>query len=321
VVQAKLSSGLKHESSEPSEQNLLEQTIDLIQPGERYALDTLTVDAKLGGDQSCQVVVSSPDVTPGAPEAKSVQTVTIVEPKLTLKVAGPDKRYTDTLGTYDVTLENPGSAPAQNVKLQTLIPVAGRLYAVPPGARFDPVTRRLSWVRAQLQPGEKAAFTFQVRMGGVGLYQLAAEARAESGLLAKDSLSTDVTGRAEVVYNVSENRRVVDVNDETTYLIKVSNMGTKEATRLSISAVLSPNLEARDTSGTEEQAKYNADTHQIVFPSIERLGPNKAIELGIRVRVKSPEPKIATCRVFLIHDDLTEKLDDVSAIKVTPVRR
>lgn len=323
VVTARLSTGLRHEAAEPSEQNLLEQTIDLINPGERVALDTLMVDAKLGGEQSCRVEVSSPDVVPNAPEAKSVQNVTVIEPKLTMKLAGPENRYTDTLATYEVILENLGSAPAQNVKLQSLVPVAGRLYAVPGGARFDPATRRLSWTRAQLQPGEKATYTFQVRMGGVGMYQVAAEARADSALLAKENFTTNVTGLADIVFNVEPIRRVVDVNEETNYVIKVSNIGTKEATKVLITAVLSPNLQALETNGTEEKANYDDKQHKIVFPQIERLGPNKSIELGIRVVVKAADPKLATCRVFLMHEELTkeEQVEDVAAFKVTPTRR
>src|SRR5262249_35979638 len=156
-------------------------------------------------------------------------------------------RYTDTLATYELTLENPGSAPARNVKIQATLPVSGLLYALPPGAQFDRPTRRLSWTRTQLEPGEKAGVTFQVRVGGIGLYQVAAEAKAEGALIAKDTMSTDVMGLADVNFNVSEKRRVVDVDDVTTFQIRVVNSGTKEATRLSISAVLSANIEPVET--------------------------------------------------------------------------
>src|SRR5262249_31995684 len=150
--------------------------IDLIQPGERVVLDTLVADAVQGGGQSCLVVASSPDIPPGAPESRSQQTVTVVEPKLKLTAAGPDKRYTHTLATDEQPVEHPGTAPARNVRVQAAVPVSGRLYVIPPGAQFDRQTRRLVWVRPQVEPGEKAVMSFQVRMGGIGLYQVAAEA-------------------------------------------------------------------------------------------------------------------------------------------------
>ncbi|MFO0909925.1 MAG: hypothetical protein U0794_16515, partial [Isosphaeraceae bacterium] len=323
TVQAKLSPGLRHESSDPNDQNLLEMSIDLLNPGDHVVLDTLETDAIAGGEQSCTVAVSSPDVVAGSADSRSVQTVNVVEPKLKLAIAGPDTRYTDMLANYEITLENPGTAPAQNVRVQATIPVSVRLYQLPPGASFDRQSRRLSWVRPALQPGAKDVLSFQVRMGGVGQYQIGAEARADRVDLAKEIKLTDVTGLADVDVNVTEKRRVVDLNEETTYIIKVSNAGTKEATKLLIRAVLSPNLEPVQTSGTEESAKFSAAEHKLLFPTIERLAPGKSIELGIRVKVTAADPKLATCRVFVLHDDLSQKdeLEDVAGFKVTPTRR
>jgi hypothetical protein len=43
--------------------------------------------------------------------------------------------------------------------------------------------------------------------------------------------------------------------------------------------------------------------------------------LGIKVKVTKPQPKIGTCRVFLLHDDLTEPLEDMAGVKVTESAR
>ena len=51
VVQAKLSPGLKHESGEPNDQNLFEQTLDQIEPGQRVVLDAFVADTVLAGEQ------------------------------------------------------------------------------------------------------------------------------------------------------------------------------------------------------------------------------------------------------------------------------
>lgn len=323
IVQAKLSPGLKHESGEPNDQNLFEQTIDEIGPGVRVTLDTLVADTVLGGEQTCTVVAGSPDVAANSPDARSVQTVTVVEPRLTLKVSGDKDRYTDTLATYTVTLENPGTAPARNVRVVATLPVSGKLQApLPPGARFDTQTRKLTWSKSLLDAGEKAEAVIQVRMGGPGLYSVAAEARADGGVPAvRDVFQTDVTGLADVTIDVTEKSRVVDVDGVTTFVIRVVNSGTKEATNLSISAVHSDNVEPIDTKGTDEQAKHNLAEHKVVFPLIPRLGPGKAMELGIRVKAIKPGTGLATCRVFLLHADLPEKLEDVAAFKIAPTRR
>ena len=41
---------------------------------------------------------------------------------------------------------------------------------------------------------------------------------------------------------------------------------------------------------------YNATDNAVKFQGIDKLGPDKEIILGILVKVKGPEPKLATCR-------------------------
>jgi uncharacterized repeat protein (TIGR01451 family) len=326
VVQAKLSPGLRHESEsgEPTDRNqLFEQTIAMIKAGERVELETLVADTVLGGPQTCLVVAQSPDVAAGSDDAKGVATVTVVEPKLRVAVAGPKSRYTDTLATYTITLENPGTSTARNIQVLATLPVSGQLASLPPGARWNRSTGRLSWTIPQIEPGEKekVALPFQVKMGGIGFYQVDVEARAEGALFEKGSCRTDVTGFADVVFDVSERRRTVDVDDETSFQIRIKNLGTKEATRLQVKANLSPNLDVTETAGTDQNAHFLSATQHdmIVFPLIDRLGPGKELVLGIKVRAK--KPGLATCRVFLMHDEMEVQIEDVAYTRVTTINR
>jgi hypothetical protein len=58
----------------------------------------------------------------------------------------------------------------------------------------------------------------------------------------------------------------------------------------------------------------------VLFEQIDRLGPRKELVLSVLARVTGAEPKLGTCRVFVIHDDLpeSEKIEDISGVKVTP---
>jgi uncharacterized repeat protein (TIGR01451 family) len=332
VVQAKLSPGLKHESGEPNDQNLFEQTLDLIPAGEHVVLDALVADTVLAGEQTCTVKAQSTDVTTSGDESKSVATVNVIEPKLKLSIVGDEKRFTDTVATYTVTVENPGTATAHNVVVLATLPLSGRLVGPPPGgARWDPSSGKLRWTIRQVEPGEKekVAMTFQVRMGGVGFYPVTVEARGDGGLSGKDSCRTDVSGLADFEFEVEvpEQRRVVDVDQSTTFRIRIKNVGTKEATSLLISAMLSKNVEPIETNnGTDDrtQAQYNPNYQPLpllVFPKIDRLGPGKEIVLGIKVKAK--EKGLGTCRVFMKHDDLAddEGLEDMAAFKITAPRQ
>jgi uncharacterized repeat protein (TIGR01451 family) len=327
IIQAKLSPGLKESSGTPNDQNLFEQTLDQIEPGQRVELGALVADTISEGEQSCLVVAHSSDVTTNPDDARNVATVTVVEPKLKMTVVGDDKRFTDTLANYTITVENPGTATAHNARVLATLPLSGRLVMpVPGGANWDPATGKLLWKIPQIEPGEKekVTLTFQVRMGGVGLYQVGAAAKADGGLFANASFNTDVHGLADFEFEILERRRVVDVGDTTKYQIRIKNVGTKEATRLLVRAVLSKNIDPLETNnGTDDrtQAQFNPDKQLVAFPAIDRLAPGKEIILGVMVKAK--EEGLATCHVFLVHDDLKENeaLEDMSAFRVTAPRR
>jgi hypothetical protein len=43
--------------------------------------------------------------------------------------------------------------------------------------------------------------------------------------------------------------------------------------------------------------------------------------LWVLVKVIGEDPKLATCRVSVTHDDLTDKFEDMAGVKVTSQRR
>jgi hypothetical protein len=240
---------------------------------------------------------------------------------MTLK--GPRQRYTETVAPYQIELENPGTAAARGIQVVATLGVSGRLIAVPPGAKYDPNSRRLQWAISQIEPGAAPkVLPFEVRMGGISAYEVNVEARGENELYVKDRLITDVQGMPDVDLVVRERRRVVDVDGSTIFQIRLRNYGTKEATKLQVTARLSKNMVVEYTGGgPEEPAMFRESTGEVKFAEIPRLGAGKEIELGIKVKVTSAEPRLATCRVFVTHDDLTEPLEQMAVVKVTETHR
>ncbi len=321
TVKAKLTNGLRHDTGERNEENSFELPIQELGPGQREDLDPLTVEAIQGGAQTCTVTATSDDVDLDKESAEVTRNLDVVEPKLKMTLTGPDKRFTDTTASYAIALENPGTAPARNVKVLATLGVSGRLVAIPPGAKYDTASRRLQWTISQIDSLEKPRpLAFEVRMGGISAYEVHVESRADNVIALKDRKITDVQGMPDVDLDVRERRRVVDVNGTTTFQIRLRNYGTKEATRLQVKAKLSDNFVVTDTAGGPEGNSFSKDG-ELVFPLIPRLGNGKEMTLAIKVKVTKPQPQNGTCRVFLTHDDLTEPLEHMAKVKVTESSR
>jgi uncharacterized repeat protein (TIGR01451 family) len=309
VVRAKLSRGLRHEQGD-----FIEQALDVVKPGEPIVLDPLIVEASAGGEQSCTVDAHSNDVTQASDEAHNTLTIDVVEPKLEMKLSGPAERFTDTVATYKLTLENSGTAVARNVRVFSSIPLGATVLSDssndPYDRKYDRLKRRLLWTISQLDPTAHVELSFSVRLGGSQLYQIAAEARSDVPpplfLIAKDTCATNVTGMPDIELQISERRRVIDVDEETDYEIQIENHGSKEASKLFLTARLSDQLVVARTTGLSEgeHAGMSTDGHEVMirFPSIPRLAPRS--KLVLTIRAKAIKPGIATVRVTLIHDDL-----------------
>src|SRR5207302_3706146 len=156
---------------------------------------------------------------------------------------------------YRISVENPGSVSARDLRVMASVPVGGSLDRDAADGthdrQFDPIKRQLHWFIPQIGPGERVELAYGVRLGGVQLYQVTAYARAEGPipLSARDTCSTDVTGMADVNFQVVERRRVLDEGEETDFEIRIQSQGSKDAGHILVRALLSDHLQVVSAGG------------------------------------------------------------------------
>jgi uncharacterized repeat protein (TIGR01451 family) len=314
-LHGELSSGLKYDQGNILEYRMADDGKPELAPNETMRLKPLIVAATGIGEQTFTVKLTSPDIAGDPPTAS--KTVEIVAPVIQLTLSGPQKRYTDTMGEYTLKIENVGTAPAADVRLS-----AGLVGDVQPykaaGSTWDSATRRHLWSFSMLEPGKSQEQTFRLRYGGLGVVQINAEVLARGGLKEVKSLSTSIDGNALVELIVTEDLRVLDVNQVTDFKIRLRNTGTKEATNIQVNADLTANLTAVQTAGTDLNASADPTGTKIVFPPLERLAPGTEVVLGIRAKAKAPG--LASARVFCGHQDLQGgKIETVTNVTITDV--
>jgi len=314
-VQAKLSDGLKLGDDE-----VVEQMIDVIKPGERVQLDPLVVDTVAGGQQSCAVEARSPDVNFVADDHRITRTVEVTKPALTIDIAGQDFRYTGQSSEYKLTVTNTGTAPAKAVTVSATLPQQGGRLArgpLPAGAQFDNKSRKLTWRIGQLDPGQSFESKFVYDTSTPGLYKCAVEA-VSGELRASKQMVTDVSGIADLDLKVTQTDRVIDVGKTTYYDFVIKNVGTKEATKIQLRGTL-VNLKVNKPFYEESNGKFAAkpehpdpgSQQQFIFPEIARLAAGQSITLSLEV--EATRAGLASGSVNLAHDDMGS--DENSTIK------
>lgn len=305
LVQARISTGLRHEEKSRS----LDLTLEEIRPGDSRELAALWFDAIAGGPQSCEVTVSSTDVVPTTPEEQAAcvakAEVNILEPKLALSIDGPAKAYSRTTPLYHLNVENPGTAPIDNVAVAIYIPPeAAELKQKPSGSRYSANDRNLRFTVPHLDPKQKLTYDFRLEMGKPQALAITAAARTRAKdreLNESARLDTDIQGKADVRIKAIERNRILDVGDIAEFEITLENIGNKEASQVSLSAELTKNLQVTtaDHDG-DEDAKVDTQTGRLIFPAIPRMAPGNVQR--ILIRAKATGPGLAECRLALSQD-------------------
>ena len=326
AITARLSTGLRHETGKKSDEPILyELTLPTLMPKQSEKLDTLSADAVVGGEQSCTVEVKSPDVVFVEQDAKVTKTISVIEPKLKLTLQGPDTRLHRHDRRLSAHPRKPRHSPRQESSDRRHFAHEGTPRESPSRStlRLDHQAPFLEH-RSGRAGAKPVSLGFNVRVGGIGDYEFLAEATADGAIkLPTERKHTEVAGMPDVDLVVSESKRVLDVGGTTKFLVRLRNYGTKAATNIQVNAILSDNLEVQDAGGGSKDVAVavNDKKTAVKFDQIATLGPGKEMLLGIVVKVVGEEPKLATCRVTVVHDDLTEKFEDMAGVKVTTGRR
>jgi uncharacterized repeat protein (TIGR01451 family) len=209
----------------------------------------------------------------------------IIAPALQLSVEGPERRYLERPATYQVIIENPGTAPAHDIELVTKLPKGMQFIKANNMGEYDAATHSVYWSLAQLPEGEKGSVELVAMPIEPGDQTIAIEGKAQQGLADEVKREVRVEGLAAIMFEVRDAEDPIEVGGETTYEIRVVNQGSKAATNVQVFVNVPPGLEVISASG-ESEHEITAGT--IKFAPLPQLGAKT--DTVYRVQVKGAQP-------------------------------
>jgi uncharacterized repeat protein (TIGR01451 family) len=177
--------------------------------------------------------------------------VEVQEPKLQLEVAGPNEVYFDRPQVFKLTISNPGTGPAENVKIE-LLPPGGKDEAPKDAATSHPL--------GDLPAGGSQTVEVELTAREAGKLFVKAMATAEGGL--NCNTSKEVFCRKpelEVDYRGPATKYAGTM---ATYFVRVRNPGTAPAEDVTVKASLPEGAEF--TSASEGQI-FDTKTREVAW--------------------------------------------------------
>jgi uncharacterized repeat protein (TIGR01451 family) len=222
--------------------------------------------------------------------------VVIGEPRLQLRLTGPERRFLNRPAIYQITASNPGTAPATNVVIAAVLPPGTTLASTSAGGRTT--GNQVQWSVGTLPPGTRLTVQLALRASAVGELRLRAGVTAARGLSAQAETTTLFEGATGLTVDVDDRDDPVEVGKDTSYVITVVNQGPVPATRVQITAAAPEQMAITEAKGPSNAAR---DAGKVVFePTTIAPGATATYE----VFVKPLRPGDVRFRVDLSADQL-----------------
>jgi uncharacterized repeat protein (TIGR01451 family) len=302
-IRASLSEGLEHTRG-----RTVEFELGNLGPNETRSVQ-LVCTTKTGGAQTCEATA----VAEGGLKAQDTATTEVLLPRLELNIAGPRLRYLDRKATYVVKVVNPGSAPASNVTISSLVPDGFKFLSATDGGRHDFSTRTVSWYLGDLTPGQAREMSIELQAINPGEYHVQATVTAARGLKSDADVVTHVEGLSALLMEMIDLDDPVEVGADTGYEIRVTNTGSKTETNLQLVCTIPDKMEFRSATGAGG-TRSHLQGKELTFEPIPKLAPRA--DVVFRVNVRGIAPGDLRFRARITADGLTEPVLKEESTKV-----
>jgi uncharacterized repeat protein (TIGR01451 family) len=223
----------------------------------------------------------------------------VIAPGLSVGITGPERRYLERPATYEVSVENPGTAAAHDVQIVTKLPKGLRFVRANNMGEYDAATNAVYWSLAELPKGEKGTVELVAMPTEAGQQTLQVEGHAQQGLIDRKQRDITVEGLAAIMFEVKDSEDPIEVNGETSYEIRVVNQGTKAATNVQVAVDIPPGLKVISAEG---ESNHRLQDGKLIFDPLQQLGPKA--DTVFHVRAQGLQPGDQRIVVTVNTDDL-----------------
>jgi len=254
----------------------LEGDLGDMEPGaEHVCVVQLRADAR--GNHCNKAVVESSNAAKKEAEACTLVQVYDID----IVKTGPKERFIGKNATYTITVSNPGDVTWETLKLSDPAP-SGMKIVEAEGGSVNANTA--TWTIKDLKPGAKTSRKVTLTTMNPGTHENCAVVASSCGT--KEACAETLwKGIPAVLLEVIDTDDPLQDEEETTYVIRVTNQGSADDSNVHISAVFPREVVPVSTSG---DTKGEVKGKKVNFAPYPTLKPKQVITFKINAKGKEP---------------------------------
>lgn len=260
------------------------------QPVSSYRIDKLTggesksVDIEITARDPGELAIKAVAAADGDLRSETSQQIFCRQAELNVDWRGPERKFAGTEATYFFRVRNPGTASADQVAFDVMLPAGFEFLGASDGHQFDRAGQRVTWKIGALRPGDDRYLELRGIVNQAGRNELRMAAQNAAGdVRDTKSASTEVVALADLKLDVSDPKGPVPVGSVVEYDIIVTNRGRSTAEEVNVVGLFSAGIEPVGAEGAEATI---ADG-RVGFHTIGALPAGQQVKLKIRARAQS----------------------------------
>lgn len=245
-----------------------EVTLDVgsLNPGE-----SKEIVMKLKAESTGEFKNSATAVAEGNLKAESNTTTTQVrQALLTISQSGPEMVYIGRNITYNIEVVNKGNGPAEGVVVVEPIPENSSLVSA--GQEAATAGNVVTWNIGTLAPQGSKKVGITLKTKDLGAVKSTVTAKAQCATPASVTLTTKVQGISAVLLEVVDLEDPIEVGNNDTYEIVVTNQGSDTGTNIKIVCTLEAQMQYVSSTGPTA-GTISADGKTVTFAPLPTLAP------------------------------------------------
>ena len=288
--------------------NDLTFTLDSLGPGESRQFTAMLDSSRTGVFESRAVASSAAG---GGLAESNITTTSVVQPVLAIKESCPPEQFIGRSLTYDISISNNGDGIAQNTIIEVMVPEQAKFENATEGGRFSTASPgKVTWDIGMLEPGKSVNVAMTLGCDMAGALTSEAMVKAYCAEAVSASCSTTLAGVPAILLEVVDVADPIELGQDETYVITVTNQGTAADTNIRLTCMLESGMEYVSCSGpTAGSLVENA----VIFAPLASIPPKA--QVSWRVTVKAVSSGDMRFKAVMNSDQLERSVEETEATR------
>lgn len=210
---------------------------------------------------------------------------TVQQPILAITKTAPSEKLVGRKLKYDITVTNKSNVPAKDVRVVDPLPGNVKVSGASAGGQLNQQTNEVLWQIPEIPAGESRKLSLEVLPSTIGELTNTVSASATCAATVTATSVTRIEGIPAILLEVVDIEDPIEVGENVTYMVTVTNQGSAEGTNIRIECTLENSMQYVSSAGATMATPVE---NKVVFDALPTLKPKARASWKVVVRAVQP---------------------------------